>query len=70
MQLHEPTQDFAGQIDARHQHLPNARYEVLESLHGHDGFLIETEDLGALIAGFRARLYANRNLKAISAGSE
>ena len=52
------------------EHLPNARYEVLESLHGHDGFLIETEDLGALIAGFRARLYANRNLKAISAGSE
>lgn len=52
------------------EHLPNARYEVLESLHGHDGFLIETEDLGALIARFRAGRYASRKLKAISSGSE
>ena len=33
--------------------LPNARYEILTSEHGHDGFLIETERLGALIAAFR-----------------
>ena len=36
-------------------HLPNARYETLECSHGHDGFLIETEALGALIADFRFR---------------
>jgi homoserine O-acetyltransferase len=33
--------------------LPNAQYAVLESAHGHDGFLIETENLGNLIAKFR-----------------
>ena len=36
--------------------LANGRYEILESLHGHDGFLIETEALGELIAEFRASL--------------
>lgn len=35
-------------------HLGNADYEILESPHGHDGFLIETGALGELIAGFRA----------------
>jgi homoserine O-acetyltransferase len=35
--------------------LGNARYEILESAHGHDGFLIETAAAGALIAGFRKR---------------
>ncbi len=34
--------------------MPNARYEILDSAHGHDGFLIETEALGALIGAFRA----------------
>ncbi len=33
--------------------LPNARYEVLDSGDGHDGFLIETRKLGAVIAAFR-----------------
>ncbi len=33
--------------------LPNARYEVLPSEHGHDGFLIETAALGNLIKAFR-----------------
>ena len=33
--------------------LPNARYEVLDSGDGHDGFLIETRKLGAAIAAFR-----------------
>lgn len=37
-------------------HMPNARYETLASLHGHDGFLIETGELGQLIAGFRRSL--------------
>jgi homoserine O-acetyltransferase len=35
--------------------LGNARYEILESAHGHDGFLIETRALGALVAAFRTR---------------
>lgn len=37
------------------ENLQNARYEILESAHGHDGFLIETEQLGSLIADFRLR---------------
>jgi homoserine O-acetyltransferase len=37
------------------EHLPNAIYATLESAHGHDGFLIETEQLGNLIAEFRLR---------------
>lgn len=52
------------------EHLPNARYEILDSRHGHDGFLIETDQLGALIADFRAGLYADRKLKVVSSGSE
>ena len=34
------------------QHIPNARLEVIESLYGHDGFLIETEKIGQLIKSF------------------
>jgi homoserine O-acetyltransferase/O-succinyltransferase len=37
------------------EHLPNAQYETLDCPHGHDGFLIETESLGAMIARFRER---------------
>ena len=44
--------------------LPYARYEVLESAHGHDGFLIETGNLGKMIANFRATVAAG--LKAAS----
>lgn len=36
------------------EYLPNARYEVLDCPHGHDGFLIETDTLGAMIAEFRS----------------
>ena len=36
------------------QHLPNARYEILDCPHGHDGFLIETEALGRMISAFRS----------------
>jgi homoserine O-acetyltransferase len=35
------------------EHLPNARYEILDSPDGHDGFLIETRELAAMIADFR-----------------
>jgi len=49
-------------------HLPNSHYEVLDSAHGHDGFLIETEALGEMIVGFRkARNNASR-LRVVSSG--
>lgn len=35
------------------EHLPRATYEILHSIDGHDGFLIESAELGRLIAGFR-----------------
>lgn len=35
------------------QHLPNARYEILESDFGHDGFLVQTAELSRLISQFR-----------------
>lgn len=35
------------------EHLPNAQHEVLDSDHGHDGFLIKTAELGELIKRFR-----------------
>lgn len=33
--------------------LPNARYEILDSPEGHDGFLLQSAELGDLIARFR-----------------
>ena len=50
--------------------LPNASYEVLESAHGHDGFLIETDALGRLIAVFRHNAVRSRNLRLVSSASE
>lgn len=35
------------------EYLPNAQYRVLESEHGHDGFLIDTRELGELVTEFR-----------------
>ena len=46
--------------------LPNARYVLLESAHGHDGFLIETEELGQMIARFRASGRSARTLQAVN----
>ena len=51
-------------------HLPNAQYEVLDCEHGHDGFLIETETLGAMIAEFREKPKNGSALRVLSAGSE
>ena len=34
--------------------LPNARYEILDSAEGHDGFLIQSAELGELIGRFRS----------------
>ena len=52
------------------EHLPNARYEVLDCPHGHDGFLIETDTLGSMIAEFRAGRAAVVPARFVSAGSE
>lgn len=52
------------------RHLPAAQYEVLDSVHGHDGFLIETEALGGMIRRFRSANKTRDNLKAVSSGAE
>ena len=52
------------------ERLPNARYEILDCPHGHDGFLIETETLGAMIREFRESSRQAGVLRAVSAGSE
>ena len=36
------------------QHIPNSRFEVIHSDYGHDGFLIETPQIGQLLADFLA----------------
>lgn len=46
--------------------LPNARYELLECAHGHDGFLIETPRLGDMIARFRRHRRARTELTVVS----
>jgi homoserine O-acetyltransferase/O-succinyltransferase len=46
--------------------LPNASHVLLESAHGHDGFLIETGELGELIARFRASGQARTPLTAVN----
>lgn len=53
------------------RHLPNARYEILDSTDGHDGFLIQTAELGGLIADFRRTgALPPRRTTALSAVSE
>ena len=52
------------------EHLPNARYEILDCPHGHDGFLIETETLGAMITRFRERCVERARPRAVSSGNE
>ena len=51
-------------------HLPHARYEILDCPHGHDGFLIETESLGRMIDDFRQRQRDGARLRVVSSGSE
>ena len=51
-------------------HLPHARYEILDCPHGHDGFLIETEALGRMIDDFRQRRRSGARLRVVSSGSE
>ncbi len=47
------------------EHLPNARYEELDTPHGHDGFLIDLDELGEMVRAFRRGLDAPR---AVAAG--
>jgi len=51
------------------EHMPNSQYEILECPHGHDGFLIETEELGRMIVEFRAGRRAASQLRVISSGN-
>jgi len=46
--------------------LPNARHEILDSAHGHDGFLIETDGLADVISRFRASGEAVAALRAVN----
>jgi len=48
------------------RHLPNADYRLLQSDFGHDGFLVGTEALAGLIAGFRNSLAAMQPRRAVS----
>lgn len=52
------------------EHLPRATYEVLDSAHGHDGFLIETAALGKKISQFRVANKVAARPKAINAVRE
>ncbi len=51
------------------EHIPNSQYEILECAHGHDGFLIETDRLGRMVAEFRAGRNSASRLRVISSGS-
>jgi homoserine O-acetyltransferase/O-succinyltransferase len=51
-------------------HLPRAEYAVLESAHGHDGFLIETAALGELIREFRQDRDRRSRLELVSGARE
>jgi homoserine O-acetyltransferase len=50
------------------EHMPHAQYETLDCPHGHDGFLIETDALGRMIAEFRSGWRARSG--AVSSESE
>jgi homoserine O-acetyltransferase len=52
------------------ERLPNARYEILDCPHGHDGFLIETASLGRLIAEFRKGRRDPSCLRVVSSSSQ
>jgi homoserine O-acetyltransferase len=54
-----PPHEQAGLAES----LPNSEYEILDSEHGHDGFLIETTNLSDMIAAFRAATDAQTDQK-------
>lgn len=43
------------------RHIPNARFEIIRSDYGHDGFLIETTNLTVLLSDFLKTKPANNN---------
>lgn len=45
------------------RHIPNAQLEIIESPYGHDGFLIEYEQITRIITRFLGRLRSNFSLK-------
>ena len=54
------------------QHLPNSELQVLDSDHGHDGFLIKTRELGDMVTSFRQALEARQKestIRVISSAS-
>ncbi len=50
------------------EHLPHARYEVLHTPAGHDGFLIETESLNAMLVSFMQAQLPHRQAAGAQAG--
>ncbi len=51
-------------------HMTDARYEVLDSVHGHDAFLIQTTALGEMIGDFRASLADRRRCDCLVQGAD
>ena len=47
------------------EHLPNSELQVLDSDHGHDGFLIKTRELGDMVTAFRRACKARQKESAI-----
>jgi len=43
---------FPDEIKEIHKHIPNSQYIEIDSLYGHDGFLIETEQLTKIVREF------------------
>lgn len=50
------------------EHLPQARYEVLHTPAGHDGFLIETESLNSMLVSFMQSLLQRQDAAAAQGG--
>jgi len=50
------------------EHLPQARYEVLHTSAGHDGFLIETDALNAMLVSFMQSLAPQRETAGVQTG--
>jgi homoserine O-acetyltransferase len=48
-------------------YMPNVEFRMLESDHGHDGFLIKTRELGEMISAFRIELASHNKRSSIRA---
>jgi len=45
-----------------HQHIKNSELEIIDSIYGHDGFLIETQQLATLFENFYITKKLNKEL--------